>query len=219
MELATPQIAVLQLLAADLRSVFGGRLQSIVAYADPAEDGLHTLALVDRVSVDDLSACVPLAARWRRTGLDVPLLLTRDEFIRTLDVFPLEYGGIIADHALVAGADPFAGIAVTEADLRRALELQAKSHLIHLREGFLETQGDSRAVGRLIADSAPALRTLLAHLERLDPEAADRARLTPDLVREVTAASQTTIVDPTALLSRYMATIERLWQQVDAWRR
>lgn len=218
MQLDRPQITVLEALTADLRSVFGGRLQSVVAYADPAEAGLHTLALVDRVSVDDLAACVPLAGGWRRAGLDVPLLLTRDEFVRTLDVFPLEYGGIIADHALVAGADPFSGVAVADADLRRALELQTKSHLIHLREGFLETQGDSRAVARLIADSAPALRTLLAHLERLDPGAADRAGLTPELVREVTAAEDSTIVDPTALLSRYMATIERLWQQVDTWR-
>ena len=218
MELATPQIAVLEAFAADLRSVFGGRLHSVVAYADPAAAGLHTLALVDRVSVNDLAACVPLAGRWRRAGLDVPLLLSRDEFMRTLDVFPLEYGGIIADHALVAGADPFTGVAVAEGDLRRALELQAKSHLIHLREGFLETHGDARAVARLIADSAPALRTLLAHLEKLDPEAADRAGLTPALVREVTAAGDNTIVDPTALLARYMSTIERLWEQVDRWR-
>lgn len=218
MELARPQITMLEALAADLRSVFGGRLQSVVAYADPAEDGLHTLALVDRLSVDDLAACVPFADGWRRAGLDVPLLLGRDEFIRTLDVFPLEYGGIIADHALVAGADPFNGLAVADADLRRALELQAKSHLIHLREGFLETHGKSRAVARLIADSAPGLRTLLLHLERLDPGAADRAGLTADLVREVTAAADNTIVDPTALLSRYVSTIERLWRQVDAWR-
>lgn len=218
MELATPQIAILEALAADLRSVFGGRLYSVVAYADPAEDGLHTLALVDRVHVGDLTACVPFAAGWRRAGLDVPLLLSRDEFIRTLDVFPLEYGSIIADHALVAGADPFNGVVVAEPDLRRALELQSKSHLIHLREGFLETQGDARAVARLLADSAAAVRTLLTHLERIDPAAADRAGLTEALVREITTAATNTIVDPTALLTRYIAAVERLWQQVDGWR-
>jgi hypothetical protein len=40
------------------------------------------------------------------------------------------------------------------------------------------------------------------------------------VVREVlgTPATQGTIADPTALLSRYIAVVERLWAAVDAWR-
>ena len=59
--------------------------------------------------------------------------------------------------------DPFAGIRVADADRRRGCELHAKSHLIHLREGFLETQGDARASSRLIAASAPAFRAARQH--------------------------------------------------------
>ena len=105
-------------------------------------DGVHTLALVDRLDFHDLTACAPRTGDWRRAGAAVPLLLSRDEFLRTLDVFPVEYGGIIANHRLDRRrGHPFAGLQVSEADLRRGCELQAKSHLIHLREGFLETGG------------------------------------------------------------------------------
>ena len=81
------------------------------------------------------------AATGGAPALAVPLLLSRDEFLRTLDVFPVEYGEIIANHRLIVGEDILAGLQVSEADLRRGCELQAKSHLIHLREGYLETGG------------------------------------------------------------------------------
>jgi hypothetical protein len=224
-----------QTLAADLRRVFGERLRSIVAYGlqhrAPAEDDgavLHTLALVDRLTFDDLAACVPLASTWHRQGLAVPLILGRDEFERSLDAFPLEYGDIIAHHVLVAGPTPFDGAAVAADDVRRACEQQAKSHLIHLREGFLETTGKPERVTRLIAASARPFRVLLENIARLqgiegDDVAAAAERqigVSAGLVREVLATreAQGTIADPTALLSRYIATVERLWTYVDTWR-
>lgn len=207
-------------LVADLQRIFGTRLQSLVAYRglDDQPDDVRTLALVERLSFQDLAACVPLVPVWRRNGCAAPLLLTRDEFVRTLDVFPVEYGGIIASHDVLVGENPFAGMQVSEADLRRAIELQAKSHLIHLREGFLESGGQPAAVARLIAMSVDPLRALVAHLERLDPGAASRAGLTSGLLSEIASAGSSTIADPSALLVRYIAAVERLWQQVDGWR-
>ena len=205
-------------LARDLRSIFGERLTSLVSYGEDDDDGAHTLALVDRLTFADLAKCLPLAARWRRQGLATPLVLTRDEFRRTLDVFPLEYGAIIARHVVLAGVNPFAGIAVADADLRRGCEQMAKSHLIHLREAFLETGGDPGAIARLVAASAPSFRTLLGNLDRLEPGAGTRAGISSALVAEVTTAADATIPDPSALFGRYIAAVERIWQYVDAWR-
>jgi hypothetical protein len=205
--------------ARDLNRIFGDRLISLVAYGERDEEGAHTLALVERLAFADLALCAPLVPTWHRFGLATPLILTHDEFRRTLDVFPLEYGDIIAHHTVIAGTNPLAGIVVPEIDLRRGCEQQAKSHLIHLREGFLETHADSPAVARMIAASAPAFRALLQNLERLEPGASRRAGIADDLPREVSAAADATIAEPSALLSRYIAAVERLWQYVDAWRR
>jgi hypothetical protein len=210
--------AAYEVVARDLSRVFGDRLTSLVAYGEQEEEGAHTLALVERVAFGDLAQCAPLVATWHRLGLATPLILTHDEFRRTLDVFPLEYGDIIAHHTVIVGANPFAGIAVPEADLRRGCEQQAKSHLIHLREGFLETRGDPAAIARMIAASGPAFRALLQNLERLEPGAITRAGISDELPREVSAAGDATIAEPSALLSRYIAAVERLWQYVDAWR-
>ena len=234
-DLSTEQRAAAGLVARDLAGVFGTRLQAVVAYCPIAtveNAEVHTLALVERLTFDDLAACLPLADRWQRSGAAVPLILGRDEFERSLDVFPLEYGDIIAQHVTITGIDPFAGSQVADADLRRACELQAKSHLLHLREGYLESGGDARRIARLVASSAPAFRSLLRHIGRLD---ARRINATDDelaaiteqtigvpaaLVRDVFAASAAgqTIVDPAALLARYVAATERIWHYVDGWR-
>ena len=193
-------------------------LRSLVAYGDTNEDdGVHTLALVDRLTFADLAACAPQIRPGGDSGAAVPLLLSRDEFLRTLDVFPIEYGNIIARHVVLAGDNPFAGMTVNEHDLRRACELQVKGHLIHLREGYLESGGDAAAIARLISSSAESLKALLANLERLDEGAAARR---PDSHRraEVASAHTTTIADPSALFSRYLVAVERLWQEVDRWR-
>jgi len=205
-------------LARDLRRIFEQRLTSLVAYGERDGDGTHTLALVDQLTFIDLAKCVPLTSTWHRMGLATPLILTQHEFRRSLDVFPLEYGDIIAHHLVVSGSDPFTLLVVAEADLRRGCERQVKSHLIHLREGFLETDGNSAGIARLIAASATPLRKLLVHLESLDPGAAARAGISGELIREVAAAGDTTIADPSALLARYVTAVERLWQYVDAWR-
>ena len=226
----------LDALAVDLHRIFGNRLLSVSAYGvtSDADDEIRSIALVQSLDFEDLAACVPLSSGWARRGLAVPLLLERDEFRRTLDVFPLEYGEIIASHVVVRGDNPFLGLTVPDADRRRACELQAKSHLIHLREGFLETGGDPRRVARLIGASAEGFRHLLTNIVAL---AAPSAHQTPDhlpeaaeehigisreLTREVMAAAgagPSTIADPTAMLARYIAAVERVWAFVDGWKR
>jgi len=231
------QRAALDMLVGDLRTLFGSRLHSLVVYGlgtfNADENYVRTLGLVERVTFDDLARAVPLAAEWQRRGLAVPLLLSRHEFARTLDVFPLEYGSIVANHVVIVGDDPFAGTEVADADRRRGCEQQAKSHLIHLREGFLETQGDPRQVVRLMASSAPAFRTLLTNLARLEggdwPEldtdalaaAIERTLGVPaPLIVEVLSAPAGlgTMADPMALLARYIDASERIWRYVDGWR-
>lgn len=226
-------------LAADLRRVFGTRLQSVVAYGvddgGQAGEPLHTMALVDRVTFDDLAACVPLSQTWQRRGLGVPLILSRDEFTRSLDAFALEYGAIVARHVVIEGRDPFEHLALNDDDVRRACERQAKSHVIHLREGFLERGRDARAVAAMIAGSVQAFELLLVNIAKMEAgirllpgtagqedlaaRAAEAIGLSPVLLDDLRASrSGGAIVDPTALLARYIAGAERAWQYVDGWR-
>lgn len=212
----------------DLARVFGDRLVVVVAYEPPSAAStdavVHTLALVDRVTMNDLSALLTVVAAWHKAKLATPLLLAREEFERTLDVFPLEYESILSNHVVIRGSWPASPLQVGHADLRRACERQIKGHLIHLREGFLETHGRPSAVAGLLRASAGSFRGALRQIAKLGGAPAgtdadlvafaDSILADGATVREILAASGSAS-EAAALMPRYIETAERLWRAVD----
>jgi hypothetical protein len=223
-------------LASDLRGVFGDRLRSVVAYGPHVEGDtnapLTCLALVRTLTIDDLFACAKLAARWERSQIATPLMLPESEFRRSFDAFPLEYGEIIRTHQQVCGDDPFLDVVIAPDDLRRACETQIKSHLVHLREAFIESGGRPGPVASLVAASAPAFTALLRNVARLNGVlTSDRAeatrlgaravRIPEPLVADLLSlehSSGMAAVDSARLFPEYLAAVEHLAHAVDTWR-
>ena len=57
----------------------------------------------DASTADDLDACATLVERVAPRRLAPPLVMTPDEFRRSLDAFPLEYQAILDRHVVIAG--------------------------------------------------------------------------------------------------------------------
>jgi hypothetical protein len=133
---------------------------------------------------------------------------------------------------VVVGSDPFDGLTVDPDDLRRACEVQARSHLLHLRQGFLETEGNGNALAMLALRSAGPFAALLTSVARLqglsthDQAAAARhaerqLQLAPGVVTEVVKlarAKDVSAADATRIFPAYLDATERLVQYVDGWR-
>jgi hypothetical protein len=224
-------------LLTDLRAIFATRLVSLVVYgrhasgAAPRGVPIHTLALVEGLSFPDLEACGRVSSRWLSDGFAVPLIINRTEFARSLDVFPFEFGAIIEAHAVVYGPDPFDGLRVSDADLRRACEVDLKGHLLHLREAYIERHGELDGIAGLVESSAPALRTLVGNVARLDgrhpqTEGALAAYLAgalgPTHERALTAVLSLTMSavsagDAAKMYPAYLSAVEALSAYVDAW--
>ena len=167
---------------------------------------------------------------WHDAGAATPFLLAAHEFARSLDAFPLEFGAIIADHIVVSGKNPFAGLRVDPTDLRRACEVQARSHLLHLREGVLETRGRADALAVLIVDSAPAFAALLENVARLQGVAADPAAVSRHAERtlnlpgsivsdvmKLAGVAEISSAEALRIFPAYLDVVERLVKFVDGW--
>lgn len=243
-----PEIpAAVRTLDNDLREVFGARVRSVVVYGIHAREAEHrhagnghghgdeaplvrTLAVVDSLASDDLRTCAVRLTKWHDLGLATPLLLASDEFSRSLDVFPFELSAIIADHAVVSGASPFDGLRVEAADLRRACEVQARGHLLHLRQAFMETRGRADALAVLIVRSAPAWASLLENVARLDGHSShDRSAAARHVERLLTVTNgveeivklagvkEIPSADALRIFPGYLDAVERLTKYVDRW--
>jgi hypothetical protein len=249
---SSPLRRALEVLHGELAQIFGNRLISLVAYGhrlpgtvahdgDPLDEagdptfqhgpGLHTLAVVQSVNASDLAACAALHQAWSKRGLETPLLLAEGELARSLDAFPLEFAEIMAHHLVIAGRDPFAGLHVAATDVRRACEVQARGHLIHLREGYIEAAGQADRLARLVAASAPAFRALLGNVARLQglttpttqalaTHAEERLGLPADVVHRVTSIVRPDEIAPSdavRLFPAYLDAVERLSAFIDRW--
>jgi hypothetical protein len=206
----------------ELRDIFGARLESLVAYAPAAvtdTTSIPTLAVIDNLTAADLRACARRVASWHAAGVATPLLLESREFERSLDAFPFEFGAILADHALVSGRDPFEHLRVDPADIRRACEVQARSHLLHLREGFIETEGRGDALVDLIRRSAAPLAALLKSAQRLGNAALSAALEDVTLTRVAQLRDSASFSSDEArqLFPEYLEAIERLTRAIDQW--
>jgi hypothetical protein len=151
-------------LASDLREIFGERLRMLAAFSG----NTHSCAVVESLTPADLDRCAEMGSKWKKLDLDVPLFLLEPELARALDAFPLEFSEIIATRRIISGADLLEGITVPKSDLRRACEVQARGHLLHLREGYIEAVGDRKAVEKLVAAAGPPFRALVTNAARLD---------------------------------------------------
>lgn len=202
-------------------------------YGDQADaDPVRCLALVTSVDTVDLDACARSADGWHRSGLSTPLLLPVHEFRRSLDAFPLEYSEILHAHTHVYGDSPFEGLAIAPHDLRRACETQVKSHLLHLREEYIEAGGRPQGIADLVRASVPGFASLLRNVAWLHGVTApDHAAVTREGARlaslsDGTVAAVLTLerpsglasADPARLFPEYLAAVEQLATFVDAWR-
>jgi hypothetical protein len=229
-----------QQLVGDLRSVFQERLESVVIYgasghlpgslAGGPRDIAYTLAQVESLRVTDLRACAGYTPAWRARKVATPLLLTPRMLRRSLDVFPLELAEILANHRVLFGPDPFAGLAVGREDIRRACEVHARGHALHLREGFIESGADPKRLARIVVDSAIPLASLLAGFSRLEggaeplPEFLDglatRAGFDANVFRAVDQAGRSGAMSPSdaeAYFPGYIDAVERLVTYIDEW--
>jgi hypothetical protein len=186
-------------LAAQLREVFGDRLRMVAGFGHAA----HTLAIIDTVTPSDLDRCASFCPGWKKAGLPPPLLMPVEELPRALDAFPLEFSEILATRKIIAGADLLAALKVPMEDLRRACEVQARGHLVHLREGYIEASGNAKAVARLLDASKTPFRALVANAARLDGTSVDA------LMSRIGPGGQT--------FREALTAADRLVEYVDRW--
>lgn len=213
-------------LAADLARVLGDRFVALLATGP-----VSSVAFGSALHAGDFEAFGALDETWHHDGIETPLFMTVAEFHRSLDAFPLEYQALVDRHVVIRGTAPLTNVRIDAGHLRRGCEVQAKGHLIHLRQGWVEAAGHEERLAVLIARSATSLRVVLANVARLGGQAADGdsgaaavrgaelAGLPAPFVAAVLAAEQ----DPELALPlvprlpEYLDTAERLWAFVDGW--
>jgi hypothetical protein len=182
----------LEKFAADVAQAAGSRLVTLLLYgsavraATPPSAGANTLLLVETVDDDLFERLTPPVRGWTAAGHPAPLILTVREWRDSADAFPIEYEDIRESHRILAGRDPWDGIAVRRDHVRRQLEHELMGKLVHLRQAYAAYWHDRARLAAVIAGTCAGfftmLRAVLRYAGRIPPA------MPADLLRDAAAA-------------------------------
>ena len=152
------------------------------------------------------SLAAPFAA-WRKSEYQPPLVLTRGEWDRATDTFPIEIADMRAGYRVLRGPDPLTGVPVDPEHLRLALEREFRGKLLRLRQGYVASATDPAALGALAGRSAGTLMVLLRALLTLLDRSIPR-----DSLQLGVAGAEALGVDSEPLLHVFRHRAERGWR-------
>ncbi len=151
-----------------LETALGPQLVALLIYGSAARPGasgprsdVNLLLIVRDASSAGLRPVAEAVAGWVKAGYAPPLIFGEAEWRDSADVFPIEIEDMREAHRLLAGSDPFLGLATTAADLRRELEREVRSKLLHLRTAYAAATPDGKALETLLEQSSGTILTLL----------------------------------------------------------
>jgi hypothetical protein len=93
---------------------------------------------------------------------EIPLVFAKEELTNGIDVFPIEFLNIKQHHTMIFGEDILKDIVISKPNLRRQLEFEFRSKLIHLREQYLHFKG--KDMDNLILSAIPTMSPIIGAL-------------------------------------------------------
>ena len=122
---------------------------------------INLMLVIDQLTPKVLRTLGPAFSGWRKSTREPPLVLSRTEWNRASDAFPVEITDMRTSYQVLRGADPLQGAQVDPADLRKALEREFRGKLLRLRQGYASHAPDPAALGALGLQSAATILVLL----------------------------------------------------------
>lgn len=138
----------IQQLVKELQQLFENRLVSVCVYGSavfqeelpPVKEkyrNINVLVILEQMELSDLERASSAGKWWEKEGHSLPMFLSEEEWLRSGDVFALEYADIRDNHYLAYGKDLFSGIQVDKEALRLVCELELHRKLVFLRQRLL----------------------------------------------------------------------------------
>ena len=221
-----------------VREAGGANVESVVLFGSAVAGDFHQglsnlnlLCVLQDSSFQALQALAPAAKWWEKQKQPPPLCMTKQELLRSTDVFTIELLDMQQHHRILFGDDVLQSLHIPM-DLHRVqVEYELREKLILLRQHMLLTSENESRLWDLLLRSAPSFSTLFRHAlialgdgSQIGRREAVQA-LTQRLQFDASAMTQVLDVregkadrkkiDVRDLAARYLASIERVTSAVD----
>ncbi|MHB8836076.1 MAG: hypothetical protein ACYC9Y_10235 [Candidatus Methylomirabilia bacterium] len=134
---------------------------------------INTLLVLQQMDLAVLESIAPLGRRFKGSGIAPPLVMDPGYIASSRDVFPMEFLEMRLIHETVLGEDILASVKIDRGDLRLQCEREIKSRLLGLRQEYLRSLGEPKALTasllRFLSGYQPLARGILVLLGKEPP--------------------------------------------------
>lgn len=177
-QLPTELAAPLRELADALVAAAGDDLVAVMLHGpaalggSPAAGGeIELLVCLRHTRPELLARIAPPLRQARRRVRIAPMIAGVDEIARAADVFPVRFRALQRSHVLLAGRDPFAGVAVARTHLRVRVEQELRNLCLRLRRRYVVSLDDPLSCAfQLRHGVGPLTFALRGLLDCVDPD-------------------------------------------------
>ncbi len=147
-------------LTSDYRGVFQEKLISVVMYGCavtheyvPGSSPINIFLLVTDSSLEYIHKCMDIHKYWFRRGVTTPLIMSRDFFYTSLDLYPVDYLHIQSNYRVLFGEDVFSTLDIQKEHLRIQCERELKQLSLNLRAEYLQADCRKKVLKDLLEDT------------------------------------------------------------------
>jgi predicted nucleotidyltransferase len=166
---------------ADYKSAFGENLACVIMYGSavtheyrPGDSDINTLIVLKNFDLGGLTNGFPVVRKWLSKKVTIPFYMTGEYIASSLDTYPIEFIDIRSNYKVLFGEDVLARLDFKKEHVRLQCERELKGIALHLRREFIRTNGNRKALARLLNASIktllPVFKALLVLNDRTIPK-------------------------------------------------
>ena len=150
-------------LTQDYLKIFNRELVALIIYGSAAggsyirgKSDINLLVVLTPAGLERMADALHTVRAWQKRRVAVPLVMSRDFLLSSLDSYPIEFLNMKNSHIVIYGENILESITIRPEDLRLQIERELRGKLILLRQGYWEAQGRARGLKKLIGGSLTA---------------------------------------------------------------
>ena len=159
-------------LVKSLKKELGENLTSIIAFGsqanvEDAKNNLNIMIVTNTLSAENLYAISKPIQKWVKAKNPIPVIMNRDEWYSSFDVYAIEYSDIKGNYRLIYGEDLVQSISINKYFLRLECEAELKSLLLKYKNNFLMNIRSDKEMKKLLSQVIKTLLVIFRSVLRL----------------------------------------------------
>ncbi|MFO7848610.1 MAG: nucleotidyltransferase domain-containing protein, partial [Spirochaetia bacterium] len=158
----------------ELKKIFGHSLKAVILYGSAAREtyvhgssDINLLVIIEEPDPEKILEIGSEHAKFIKKHHISLHLLSEGEFMRSADIFPMEYLDIQEAGKVLYGENAAEKLTITRRHLRHQVEERLRGNINALRQALIASRGSSRLLSQLLRESFGTFISPLRGLLRL----------------------------------------------------